>query len=838
MRNQSTEPLSERRLAALSVIAVLLLLMLQIFWFSQNRAPMLWDDSLYATGALDLYDGLDANGVPGLLERFIHSLYGARAPLICLLPVPFFLLFGRGSEWAFHAVGLLGFAVVCFAAHRLVRRLSNGFGALVAVILLSFTPLIAGLTRQFLVELPLLAAVMLWHYVLVRSEFLDGPGEELKLGVILGSGMLLKVTFPLFIMGSIIAGIGFHVVRRPIGKHALWNWKSGVVLGGSAIAFAATTVGIGGINGYLVAGSFIIVGLFARRFWSGRVPPVIARSLVILGIAYLVAGSWYSENLLSLLRNARDASFGDAARPYDKPLANYLAEISSYGFSNLQLILIAAGAAMTFLSKKQFTEPGGTDVDPGLKNAARWMQLLWLLLPLCVFLASHNRTVRFTLPCLAAVPVAGGLLGAELRRRSRTLSTVWAATCAVLGAALLVSFSFAAGPVDRLAIGPMVLWGHQLNWDQGPPDTVAWPQRNIIRIASDLLSNSKNRTVFLLFNHPQLNWLNLKLAAVRERAALDFDFSGEFTTIQPAAERAASIQLFLVKAGGQAGPEWTEQTGRALAALLKGGGLGPVKDVYDLQLPDGGDLHFYQRVENSPGQEPDALPACNTLFGERISLVGLDLRREEKSLRWRAEWQVERYLDGDYAVYLHFQDAKGRLFARDHHLLVMGKGTRGMTQGARFSEEYVIPLDAEIHDSRIIRVGVYDSATLAKFPVITSSITVLEGHDGILVNVPESSTATRAATNKNAAEITATPNPIPPGKGFGTTKIAWNTGDNSWGEVYVAVDHGSEQLFTQGPSGSSDASWIGAGATYEFRLYKKMDHRRPLATVKVVRSVK
>jgi hypothetical protein len=163
-----------------------------------------------------------------------------------------------------------------------------------------------------------------------------------------------------------------------------------------------------------------------------------------------------------------------------------------------------------------------------------------------------------------------------------------------------------------------------------------------------------------------------------------------------------------------------------------------------------------------------------------------------------------------------------------------------MTPGASFREEYVIPLDADIHDSRSIRVGVYDPATLTKFPVAASTITVLGGHDGILVSVPESSTATPVrlpATNQSGPKITATPNPVLAGTGLGTTKIAWNTGDNSPGEVYVTVDHGSEQLFMQGPSGSADASWIGAGATYEFRLYTKMDHRRALATVKVVRSM-
>src|SRR5262249_30242719 len=123
---ETAEPLRELRFAVLSVIAVLLVLIAHVVWLSQERGPMLWDDSGYAGLSLELYDGLDANGLPGLLQRFIYGTGAAKAPLIELLPVPFFLLFGRGSQWAFYGVELLGFVLVCLGAYRLVRRLSNG----------------------------------------------------------------------------------------------------------------------------------------------------------------------------------------------------------------------------------------------------------------------------------------------------------------------------------------------------------------------------------------------------------------------------------------------------------------------------------------------------------------------------------------------------------------------------------------------------------------------------------------------------------------------------------------------------------------------------------------
>jgi len=90
---------------------------------------------------------------------------------------------------------------------------------------------------------------------------------------------------------------------------------------------------------------------------------------------------------------------------------------------------------------------------------------------------------------------------------------------------------------------------------------------------------------------------------------------------------------------------------------------------------------------------------------------------------------------------------------------------------------------------------------------------------------------------KSAGRITATPNPVPPGQGFGTATIGWDTGDGAPGQVYVAVGDSAEKLFADDQArGSLDAPWIGAGATYEFRLYAGKEHKNLLASVKVIRS--
>jgi hypothetical protein len=85
----------------------------------------------------------------------------------------------------------------------------------------------------------------------------------------------------------------------------------------------------------------------------------------------------------------------------------------------------------------------------------------------------------------------------------------------------------------------------------------------------------------------------------------------------------------------------------------------------------------------------------------------------------------------------------------------------------------------------------------------------------------------------NNSTITATPNPVSINSGLGATTINWNTGDNTTGQVYVTRDGGTETLFAQGSYGSQSASWIVAGATYTFQLYKGTSKVEVLNTVVV-----
>ncbi|MEX2287047.1 MAG: hypothetical protein WD648_08160, partial [Planctomycetaceae bacterium] len=88
-------------------------------------------------------------------------------------------------------------------------------------------------------------------------------------------------------------------------------------------------------------------------------------------------------------------------------------------------------------------------------------------------------------------------------------------------------------------------------------------------------------------------------------------------------------------------------------------------------------------------------------------------------------------------------------------------------------------------------------------------------------------------TPAGAPLLKAEPNLVPKANKMGKTTITWNTGDGSWGQVYVSENGGMEKLFMQERSGSKEVAWIGKKGTYEFRLYAGSDHERLLASVTV-----
>ena len=163
-------------------------------WVMLDRSPPNWDDAWYLTNSLTVYDALAHGGIAGYLTK-LNSVFGFKAPLIAALPAPFYLVFGR--RW--HAAYLVNIAsmLLLFAAlYRLASRWWNARAAVFAIAIAGTMPLLYGLSRWYMVEYVLTALVAVAVCALVESEFL-------LFGVLSGFGLLLKVSYPLFVSAGL-----------------------------------------------------------------------------------------------------------------------------------------------------------------------------------------------------------------------------------------------------------------------------------------------------------------------------------------------------------------------------------------------------------------------------------------------------------------------------------------------------------------------------------------------------------------------------------------------------------------------------------------------------------
>ena len=169
-----------------------------LLWLKLDRAPPNWDDAWYLTNSLTVYDALTQGGIAGYLTK-LNSVFGFKAPLIAALPAGFYLLLGR--HWhAAYLVNIVAMWALFAALYRIANRWWSARAAVFAIAIAGTMPLLYGLARWYMVEYVLTALVAVAACVLIESDGLKRDRLVVLFGAICGFGLLLKISFPLFIV--------------------------------------------------------------------------------------------------------------------------------------------------------------------------------------------------------------------------------------------------------------------------------------------------------------------------------------------------------------------------------------------------------------------------------------------------------------------------------------------------------------------------------------------------------------------------------------------------------------------------------------------------------------
>ncbi|GEM_PF-5103548 len=192
-------------------------ILLTSIWIILDNKPPAWDEAHYLTGSEYLYQTLNKQGFFAFLTQTTNIL-GTKAPLISLSPIPLFIIFGSSVKISL-IVNIFYFILFGIFFYLLVSKLYSRNIAFLSLLITSTMPLFYGLSRNFLVEFGLTAICFLWLYLLYKSKYLTNTGYVILLGITFGFGFLMK--FPFFIFtGLPFAWASYKLIKSdfPLSK--------------------------------------------------------------------------------------------------------------------------------------------------------------------------------------------------------------------------------------------------------------------------------------------------------------------------------------------------------------------------------------------------------------------------------------------------------------------------------------------------------------------------------------------------------------------------------------------------------------------------------------------
>jgi 4-amino-4-deoxy-L-arabinose transferase-like glycosyltransferase len=179
-----------------------------LIWLWLDRTPPAWDDGYYLTSSLGMFDALTEGGLPGYAKRFL-TIMQSKPPLIAILPTPVYLIAGRKPRAAL--LVNLGCLLILFATlYRLGKTYASPRAGLIALFIAGTMPIVYGLSHWYLVECGLTAIVCIAISLIVKWNDSGTSWKGLLLGVTCGLGLLMKFSFPVFVL----IPLAYYAVRE------------------------------------------------------------------------------------------------------------------------------------------------------------------------------------------------------------------------------------------------------------------------------------------------------------------------------------------------------------------------------------------------------------------------------------------------------------------------------------------------------------------------------------------------------------------------------------------------------------------------------------------------
>jgi len=261
--------MNRRTTTVVLAAAYLFTLAVSALFLARDSVPPRWDAAAHLLAALD-YRGLLREGHA---LQFLWRHYAYYPPLVYQITAALQAAFGPSPllAWAVQEAFAL---LLLVATYRLGRTVGGRAAAALAAVCVLLLPIVGVFTREFALDVPLLAVATLF-FALVRAEPFAGGRRAARLGAVIGLGLLTKWSFAIVAVVPLVEA----VVR--------------------ALAFAP------------------------RRAAALR------RMALAAALALALAGPWYGTHLRRLWRDAQINAVEVAPAEGDPPVAS-LASLAFY----------------------------------------------------------------------------------------------------------------------------------------------------------------------------------------------------------------------------------------------------------------------------------------------------------------------------------------------------------------------------------------------------------------------------------------------------------------------------------------------------------------------------
>lgn len=595
---------------------------MNLLWFKMDQAPPRWDQAYYLKGSLILYDKLTNEGILPFYNAFTDAIK-EKAPLVAVVPIPFYLLLGKKYISAL-AVNLLFIILGSCYFYKLGALISKKREALLGVFILNLFPIIFGLSREFWVENGLMTLVVVWFFYFLKSNCLENRKYSIALGIISGLGLLMKVSFPLYIIGPML----FLCIKKFIKLKNL-------------------------------------PGIYIKN------------AFITLIIGMLLAGTWYFKNLYHVIEFAFASGYGKIAENYQmgsvfsiNTILGYWLGIINDGISTymfLVIIFLAAIRIIAILSKQSSSV---------IEKDFRDFLLIWVAVPFMVFTFGVNKDLRYITPFCPpiALLISMGLSHIPLIKYKEFLLT----TLLIFPVFNYLYISFCPKPV-HMETKYFVFLNNNLGYAQ-PPVKEKWPNEKLIEFiqldAMRIGISPHHIRPLLLFDHQYINANTQNYYSEKNGEGIYFTNNDSYLeeSIPDLADKIQDSLSYLVTKSDKLGPEFANIKNIPIVALLKSGKLN-FEEIGTLPLPDETFLSVYRNkdIKAVGCQIFDKLPndiaqPLEVNFGDKAVYLGTTIeKRAENQLKISYHWQVKNDLGKYKQIFVHFTDNKNNpLFQNDH----------------------------------------------------------------------------------------------------------------------------------------------------------------------------